>query len=402
MAWEPSPPVSRRSAFAGPASSAFRVVGILRGRVRAAPTLTTMTTRFLGVVAALAFVSVLAATAPAGAHHRPGHGTTTTSSTTTTSTSTTTTTESTTTTTAPTTTTTAPPVVTSEGDVAFHFWTKSATNFITDSPTEAMKQFMRDNYADALVFSPYWDSKLAWYPRGLEYTDVLGITESERTARPDLDAAILRDTNGSRVWIDSGCSGGVCARYAMDVGNATYRAYVLGELQDKVDRGYAGLWLDDVNLRIVGTFSDGTANITDVVNPDTGLVFTLQEWQERFVPILEQVRTTFPTQEIWHNAIWYIDQTTLTDPEVDRQIAAADGIMIEHGCNDGGLKGGTVDYGVRRLMQQVDRIHGLGADVVWNDESTSEAGWQRTPTQNEHNLACFLLTANGTDMVGSE
>jgi hypothetical protein len=359
-----------------------------------------------GVLLVLLALLVLAAIAPAAAHHKPGHHrgkpttTMTVSTTTTTAPATTTTTPATTTTiptpttttTAPITTTTTPPTEPGAGDVKF-FTPKSGLDPWTSNPTDAQKQFMRDHYHRMLVDSPYFDSRLTWYDRAVEYTDAYAIKPAwpQYAQHPEW---ILTDFDtGRQVFIDWGCSGGTCPQYAADISNPAYRQWFLRRIQEKINLGYQGVFIDDVNLAF--RFSNGTTSTSRIRDPNTNRLLTLTDWQRYFADFMELVRATYPDLEIVHNTIWYADQTAFDDPFVSREIAAADWVMIEHGGNDGGLDAGGA-YGYRTLLAFIDRVHAQGTNVIVNDDAGS------TMTQAEHNLATYLLVTEGNDMVGSE
>jgi len=291
-----------------------------------------------------------------------------------------------------------PPPADVEGDVDFHLWAKSAADYFTSNPTQAQKDFMNAHYDRALVFSPYWDSRLSWYPRGNEYIDAMAVKPEWLTApRSDPDPAsldwVFRDAAGNPVYIDFGCSP-TCPQYAADVSNPAFQAWWLDWVSEKVALGYPGIFMDDVNMRITGTFSDANGNSIAPIDPDTGAPLTLAKWQDDFADFLELVRTTYPSLEIVHNTVWYVDQTTFTNPEVSRQIAAADLVMLEHGGADPGLDC-CGSFGYRTLLTQIDRIHALGRNVIVNGEQTGL-------TNQEQNLATYLLINDGGDMVGSE
>ena len=352
-----------------------------------------------GVLLMLLALVVLAACGPAAPHRKPGHHgkptttmtvSTTTAPTTTTTTPATTTTIPTTTTTAPITTT--PPTRPGAGDVKF-FTPKSGLDPWTSNPTDAQKQFMRDHYHRMLVDSPYFDSRLTWYDRAFEYTDAYAIKPAwpQYAQHPEW---ILTDFDtGRQVFIDWGCSGGTCPQYAADISNPAYRQWFLQRIQEKINLGYQGVFIDDVNLAF--RFSNGTTSTSRIRDPNTGRLLTLSDWQRYFADFMELVRATFPDLEIVHNTIWYADQTAFDDPFVSREIAAADWVMIEHGGNDGGLDAGGA-YGYRTLLAFIDRVHAQGTNVIVNDDVGS------TMTQAEHNLATCLLVSEGNDMVGSE
>jgi hypothetical protein len=311
----------------------------------------------------------------------------------------------------PTTTTTAPPPSTTttvpsstgEGDVNFYLWAKSPADYFTSNPTQAQKDFMNANYAKALVFGPsasdlsgngYWNSRLAWFSRVHEYLDAYAIKPSEIAQNPALDAYVLRDANGNRVYINYQCSGGTCPQYAADVSNPGYRTWFLGQIQVDVDHGYPGIFLDDVNMRL--WFSNGSSSVIPI-DPNTGQPLTTASWRDYFADFVELVRTSYPNLSLVHNTVWYVDQSPLKfgDADVAREIAASDYVMLEHGCNDPGLDASGT-YSLRWFLDYADRVHNLGSNVIMNDEIAD------TPAQWEHNLACYFLVTDGGDMVGSE
>ena len=77
--------------------------------------------------------------------------------------------------------------------------------------------------ARMLVFSPYFDSRLSWYPNGWVYKDLyaIGVGSSMASAHPDW---ILRDSAGQALYIPFACSGGTCPQYAGDVGSPAFRS----------------------------------------------------------------------------------------------------------------------------------------------------------------------------------
>jgi hypothetical protein len=303
-----------------------------------------------------------------------------------------------------TTTTTIPPGEDAAGDVDFYLWAKSAADYFTSDPTQAQRDFMVANYHRALVFGPsasvlsgdgYWNTRLAWYSTVHEYLDAYAIKPAEITNYPELDSYILRDAAGNRVYIDFGCSP-TCPQYAGDVGNPGFRTWFLGQIQRDVDRGYPGIFADDVNMDF--RFSDVNGNSLTPIDPRTGAPMTQANYRAYFRDFLDLVRTTYPALELVHNTIWYADQDSVppfSDPDVAAELADSDWIMIEHGFNDAGLDASGT-FSVRYLLDYLDRIHSLGSNFIMNDELAD------TPAQWENNLAGYLLASNGGDMVGSE
>jgi hypothetical protein len=157
-----------------------------------------------------------------------------------------------------------------------------------------------------------------------------------------------------------------------------------------MSKGYAGLWIDDVNME--WRISNGTARVQPV-NPRTGATMTLTEWRKSTAEFVEQIRDAFPSNEIAHNGFWFAG---VDDPYVQRQLLAADYLNMERGINDGGIRGGgSVDgkYGFNTLYKVVDWLHAHGRDVIW--EATAPASGL------EYGLAAYFLTNNGADLVGN-
>src|SRR5262249_19043019 len=148
---------------------------------------------------------------------------------------------------------------------------------------------------------------------------------------------VLKDANSNLLYIPFGCRDGTCPQYAADVGNADFRANWIMEAGALLAKGYIGIWVDDVNL--AWRISDGNGTFVQPMNPRTGALMTLGEWQADVATFMEEIRSTFPSAEIAHNSIWYADE--FTNPEVLRDIDAADYINLERGANDQGLTSGT-------------------------------------------------------------
>lgn len=132
------------------------------------------------------------------------------------------------------TTTTAPalPVVTTppassgsgrgEGSINLLVNAKSGFDKWTKSPSSSQKSAMKSLYDYMVVWSPYFDSRLSWYPNGLAYIDLYAIyTDTNRDQRSvEHPEWILTDASGNRLFIDWACKGGTCPQFAADTGNA--------------------------------------------------------------------------------------------------------------------------------------------------------------------------------------
>lgn len=262
----------------------------------------------------------------------------------------------------------------------------------TDDPTEEQKQFMREHYHRMLTYSPYFDSRLSWYPNAWEYKDAYAIYRSSSVAQEHPDW-ILKDANGLNLYIPYGCSGGTCPQYAADIGNSDFQDYFIASQSARMAAGYVGIFVDDVNLSRI-TVSDETGHSVTPIDPRTGAEMTLADWRQYFAEFMERVRDAFPDSEIAHNVHWW---TNRSDPSVMRQLDAADWINFERGISESGIRGGTGNYGFETLLGLIDWLHDRGKHVVMEDDDDS--GIQ----ERDYELAFYLLINDGKgDMLASD
>jgi Hypothetical glycosyl hydrolase family 15/Bacterial Ig domain len=279
------------------------------------------------------------------------------------------------------------------GDVLFSELTNSSMTSYTNSPTTAQQQWMRDHWRRAVVFSSYWDSRLSWFPNGWAYLDAYAIyrTSSLATQHPEW---ILKDAAGNKLYIPFGCSGGVCPQYAADIGSPAWRQYFIGQAQTLVALGYKGIYIDDVDMdRNAG---NGSGQQVAPIDPRTGTEMSDAAWKTYFAQFMEQVRAALPGVEIVHNAVWFTGGGLHdgTQPEIAREIAAADYYHMERGFNDPGLTGGTGIWSVYAMMRFIDNAHAKGTNVVLQSYANDATG-------AEYNLAGYFLINDGGDYVSS-
>jgi hypothetical protein len=154
---------------------------------------------------------------------------------------------------------------------------------------------MRENYYRMQTYSPYFDSRLSWYPWAWEYKDAYAI-------KPAWDVFaehpewVLRDANGEMLYIPWGCSGGTCPQYAADVGNPEFRKWWIEGAKSKIALGYDGIWVDDVNLE--WRIGNGNGDSVRPIDPRTGSEMTLADWRRYFAEFMEQLRAALPDVEI--------------------------------------------------------------------------------------------------------
>ena len=279
-----------------------------------------------------------------------------------------------------------------EGVVRFVMDADSAFDVYTANPTTDQRSFMNEHYERMIVFSPYFDSRTAWYGDGLAYIDSYAIYVDE-TVHEEHPEWVLKDQTGEFLYIPWGCSGGVCPQYAADFGNPEFRQSIVDRITVLMANGYRGIWLDDVNM--TWRVGDGTGTHVTPIDPRTGNAMTLSDWQRYMAEFTEEIRAAFPDIEISHNALWIADEPS-RNPYIVRQISAANTYTFERGANDDGLRNGDGTFGFETFLAYTDYIHSLGTDVLFLDEThESLAGV-------EFGLAAYLLVSNGSDLLGHE
>ncbi len=278
-----------------------------------------------------------------------------------------------------------------EGSVNFFVDAKSDFDIYTENPDSSRQQWMRENFYRMQTYSPYFDDRLSWYPMAWEYQNAYGIGSGDSlvSAHPEW---ILKDTDGSRLYISFGCSGGTCPRYAGDIGNPEFRTWWIHQAKQKISTGYLGLWVDDVNL--LWRIGDGGGNSVRPIDPRTGKEMTLADWRRYFVELLEELRSAVPNAEIVHNFIWYADD--YRNQYVSRQIAAADYLNFERGISDSGIRGGDGKYGFETFLDLIDYAHSIGVNVVLDDDD------DQSVKDRDYELAFYFLINDRGDLIGAD
>ena len=279
-----------------------------------------------------------------------------------------------------------------EGTIKFYVDAKSNFDPWTSNPTAEQKQFMRDHYYRMLTYAPYFDSRLSWYPNALEYRDAYAIYRSGTIWQEHPDW-VLHDSNGEMLYIPYGCSGGSCTQYAADIGNPEFRSYWIERQKFRMEAGYLGIWIDDVNLSTIKVGNGNGSSVTPI-DPRTGMEMTLADWRRYFAEFMEEIRAAFPSSEIAHNVHWW---SSTSDPYVAREMLAADYINLERGISDSGIRGGSGKYGFESFLALVDWLHVRGKHIILEDNDDS--GIQ----ERDYELAFYLLINDGIgDMISAD
>jgi hypothetical protein len=278
-----------------------------------------------------------------------------------------------------------------EGRVLFMEGTTSATDVYTNNPTPTTQQWMRDHWDQAIVYSPYWDSRLSWYPNGNPYLDAYAIYvgSSIATQHPDW---ILKDSSGNKLYIPFACNGTSCTQYAADIGSPAWRQYYINQIKAYVASGYKGIYVDDVDMDL----NTGNANGTIVapIDPRTNIAMSDTTWKSYFAEFMEQLRQAIPNTQIIHNSVWFAGggNNDATNPYIVRQIKAANLINMERGFTDGGITGGTGIWSLSNYMAYMDKLHSYGDHFIIQS-------YANTISDMEYNLAGYFLVTDGNDFV---
>lgn len=267
--------------------------------------------------------------------------------------------------------------------------TNSQWDSLTAAPSSTTQRWFEKNAWRMLVYSPYFDSRLSWYPNGWAYLDLYAIYVGGSVAASHPDW-ILKDSKGTPLYIPYECAGGTCPQYAGDVSNAAFRSYWISQAQSLYAKGYHGLWIDDVNLEL--RVSNGNGATVAPIDRATGQPMTLAAWKSYMATFTEEIRSAFPMWEIVHNAIWFAGSGAGTsDPAVAREIQAADYIFLERGVSDPGITGGAGGYSLSAFFAYIDGVHQLGRSIIMDTGSPP----------SDYGLAASFLVSNGRDAVGS-
>jgi putative glycosyl hydrolase-like family 15 (GHL15) protein len=259
----------------------------------------------------------------------------------------------------------------------------------TRAPNAATKAFMRTHYWRLAAHSPYFDSRLSWAPGTWVYQDAYAVYPGSPEAEQHPDW-ILRDASGNKLWIQFACGGGRCTQYAGDVGNPAFRAWWIRTARDRLAAGYRGIFIDDVNM--AERISNGDGAFTVPIDPRTRRPIDERAWQHQMAAFMAQVRAAFPHAEIVHNVIWPVGDE---NPDLRRELDAANYIELERGFNDAGIVGGSSKFGFRTLLTFIAHRHAEGKGVVLDAAPTSTA-------ERLYGLAAYFLVSNGKDAIADD
>ena len=292
--------------------------------------------------------------------------------------------------------------VTNPGAVLFERYANPPLDVYDVAPNASQEQWFRNSFFRIDVFSPYFDSRTAWYPRALVYLNVYGVDPADPLVAQHPDR-IMHDSSGNLLWIPFACDTVTCAKYAGDFSNPNFRAWWIANAASTLAHGYFGFALDDVDMDMGA--SNAYYGQLPPIDYSTGQPMTPDVWRSEMAGFLEQIRQAFPGIEILHNSVWYANTACCwpdfatpldrdLDPNIQRQIAAADVIDKEAGvASDLGLQGGTGVWSLNSLFGYIDRVHAAGKHVTMAEYTLDRPG-------QEYALAGYFLISNGGDRYG--
>lgn len=276
------------------------------------------------------------------------------------------------------------------GEVRFAQEAKSSFDRFTQAPSAESAAWMRDHYHRMRTYAPYFDGRVSWFSNAWSYKDAYAIYKDDsatQTAHPEW---MLKDPQGKKLFIPYGCVGGTCPLYAADIGNPAFRQNWINEARETMAQNYKGLFVDDVNMefRVGNQNGDQTAPM----NPRTGQVMTASEWRGYMADFMQEIRAAFPSEEIVHNSLWFAGTS---DPDVRRQLHAADVINLERGVVDGGITAGGGQFGLETFLSQIDWLHSQGKAVTFDSYAADRQS-------AEYNLASYFLVNGAEDTFRSD
>ena len=273
------------------------------------------------------------------------------------------------------------------GQVKINIRAGSSLDTYTSSPSSSGQSWFRNNIYRMEVSTPYFDGRTGWYPNAWAYIDLYSIYQGSSLANQHQNW-ILKDSSGRDMYIPYGCHNGTCPQYAADPGNPDFRNWWISNAKQVLSHGYKGLWIDDSNL--VFRVGDGNGNFVSPHDPRTGRAMTEDAWQGYVAGFLQQIRSALPNAELVHNSIWFAGGSARDqNPNVIKEIKAANYINCERGISDAGLTGGDGVWSVNAFLKFIDHVHALGKSVVMNEYSLN----------GEYGLAGYFLISQGNDLL---
>ena len=251
---------------------------------------------------------------------------------------------------------------------------------------------MASHYWRMRGHTPFFDEALGWAPPSDTYEDLYALypdQDADREFVREHPDAVLRDSAGRMLFIPYGCNGRRCAAWAADPGSETWRQEWLDRARESLERGYDGIFIDNVNLEM--TVGDANGDLVAPLDPRTGEEMTLEAWRGYVADFAEQIDDELPDAEIVQNSVWYVDES---DPDVQRTAEAADWVELERGFSDPGLRPANPTFSLQALLDHADWIHGRGAGFITEPYSLDA-------DSRYFELAAYFLVRDADDGIAS-
>lgn len=281
-----------------------------------------------------------------------------------------------------------------EGKATFMGYMQSAMDPYSFSNDSGVQGFLQGHYESMVAWSPFFDGRTGLYQNTSFYQNLYAIYPDswERWNHPEW---IAHDQWGNWLYIPFECYSGTCTQYAGDISNPAFRAHWIANAQTVMSRGgYKGIYIDDTNMDF--RVSDGWYTQKAPMDSATGQPMTYDAWRGYVASFLEQIRASFPHNEISQNTIWYANGLNDSDSAVKRQLSSASHVVLERGiANDAGLTGGTWIWSVFAYFNYIDRVHALGPGVTFIEYTNDRAAL-------EYGLAGYFLISNGKDKISDQ
>ena len=245
---------------------------------------------------------------------------------------------------------------------------------------------MRDKYWRMRAYSPYFDSRTAWYSRAWSYKDAMAIYPGENLL-VDSTCATPRAASSTSGY---DCGGGSCPQFAGDIGSPAFRAHWIADAKRMYQAGYQGLFVDDVNMEL--RISDGNGNLQWPVDPRTGAAMNEASWRRYMAEFMEQIRREIPGAEIVHNSLWFNgDERPVHPPRPGRRRPDRD--RARHQRRRPARRRG------RRVPAHAVQARSTACRRAARASSSTRA--RRPPPSRMYGLAGYFLISNGRDALGN-
>ncbi|MSO42279.1 MAG: hypothetical protein EXQ70_10375 [Solirubrobacterales bacterium] len=264
--------------------------------------------------------------------------------------------------------------------------------YLTGS-SQAQREWMGQHYAGMRGYPPFFDQALSWAPPSDFYRDLYSLyrdADADKAAMQQHPEWVLRDGQNRKLFIPSGCDGTSCPQYAGDIGSPGFRAWWISQARLDLDKGYAGVFIDDVNLEM--RVSDASEQDADPIDPRTGHPMTDSAWRRYLADFTVEISEALPDASITQNAHWWIKHS---DPDNQRSIDSADVIELERGFNDAGITHGGGIFGYETFLNHIDWLHARGKSVIVEPYGLN-------PQKREYEMASLFLVHQGNDAISSD